>query len=79
MRGAGQTLATTPDCFVEVHVEWHGPWGDSADGILDHFPNDRFHRFVASESEPDFTPLERSTHLLDRRFFLIAIAKPSGS
>ena len=79
LRGAGQTLATTPDCFVEVHVEWLGAWGDSVDGILDHFPNDKFHRFVASENEPDFTPLERSTHLLDRRFFLIAIAKPSGS
>ena len=75
LRGAARTLATTPDCFVEVHVDWLGAWGDTVDTILNFFGKDRYDRFVASEGEPEFTRLENAAHLLGRRFFLVAIAK----
>ncbi len=75
LRGAARTLATTPDCFVEVHVDWLGAWGDTVDTILNFFGKDRYDRFVASEGEPEFTRLENAAHLLGQRFFLVAIAK----
>ena len=75
LRGAARTLATTPDCFLEVHVDWLGAWGDTVDTILNFFGKDRYDRFVASEGEPEFTRLENAAHLLGRRFFLVAIAK----
>ena len=75
LRGAARTLASTPDCFVEVHVEWLGAWGDTVDAILNFFEKDRYDRFVASEGEPEFTHLENAAHLLGQRFFLVAIAK----
>ena len=79
LRGAASTLATTPDCFVEVHVEWLGAWGDTVDAILNFFEKNRYDRFVASEGEPEFTRLENAAHLLGQRFFLVAIAKKKDS
>jgi FkbM family methyltransferase len=71
LQGAQQTLASRPDCFVEVHVgAGLEKFGGSIDKVLSLFPQG--YEFYAAQPEKTFAPLDRRSELLKDRFFLIA-------
>lgn len=77
LRGANDTLARQPDCFVEVHVSCGlERFGASPADVLAFFPSDRFRRVAFSDERP--VPLEiRDSDdlrqaLFRERFFLVA-------
>jgi FkbM family methyltransferase len=79
LRGAQATLATRPDCFVEVHVgAGLEKFGGSVEQVLSLFPDG--YKFYAAAPEGPFTPLDRSGGAVKERFFLIAVhSDPSES
>jgi FkbM family methyltransferase len=82
LKGAVQALRTSPDCFVEVHTGCGlEAFGGSTDLVLDHFPADRYERWVASDDTTahGFTPLHEGDSILRARFFLVALARAATS
>jgi FkbM family methyltransferase len=77
LAGAAGTLAAgATDWFVEVHVgAGLEAFGKTAADVLAFFPPARYARFVASEEERDFVPLESGGRLLASRFFLVALER----
>jgi FkbM family methyltransferase len=76
LRGAPETLARQPDCFVEVHVgAGLEKFGGSAEAVISFFTRSMYDIFVASEDHPEFVPLTPGTGLLLTRFFLLAISR----
>jgi FkbM family methyltransferase len=73
LRGAQQTLAGRPDCFVEVHVKAGlEKFGGSVSEVLSLFPAG--YEFFAAEPDRSFAPLQKDSELLLDRFFLVAIS-----
>lgn len=73
LRGAQKTLATRPDCFVEVHVNAGlEKFGGSVEQVLGLFPTG--FTFLAASPDQGFVPLDRTSGMLLDRFFLVAIA-----
>jgi FkbM family methyltransferase len=73
LRGAKNTLARGPDCFVEVHVNAGlEKFGGSVSQVLSLFPPG--YAFFASVPEGSFLPLREDSGVLRDRFFLVAIA-----
>ena len=76
LRGAPETLAQGPDCYVEVHgglgLE---TFGGSIDTVLSYFPTDRYELFFGTEGSGEFEPLGDTSALLGKRFFLVAVHK----
>jgi FkbM family methyltransferase len=76
LRGAQETLARHPDCFVEVHVgAGLEKFGGCAEAVISFFPRSEYDLFVASEGQSEFVPLGPDTELLLKRFFLLAIGR----
>ncbi len=76
LRGASQTLARRPDCFVEVHVgAGLEKFGGSAEAVISFFPSSEYDIYVASEGHPEFVSLTPDAGLLLTRFFLLAISR----
>ena len=79
LKGAAKTLATNPDCFVEVHVGCGlEAFGDGVDSVLNFFPAERYHLFARSLTEERFSPLKFAHGALadtrtNSRFFLLAL------
>ena len=75
LKGASVTLKTcVSDWFVEVHMNGSlQGFGWNYDQILSFFPPDRYARYLASENARTFLPIEAARHLLNDRFFLVAI------
>ena len=75
LRGAARTLATRPDCCVEVHAGIGlERFGGSAAEVLGYFPDDAYERWVAPEAEPVFRRLSAGECPPEGRFFLVATA-----
>lgn len=74
LAGAASTLLRRPDCFVEVHVEKLGQFGDGVQDVLRHFPERDFACWLAPPGRP-FTPFAPSSPILRQRFFLIAVGR----
>src|SRR5439155_3901718 len=76
LRGASRTLATRPDCFVEVHVgEGLEKFESSADQVLGFFPGDDYDIYLASESQREMKPLAQCRNLMSQRFFMVCLAR----
>lgn len=76
LRGARETLARRPDCYVEVHVGLGlETFGGSVAEVLSSFPEGEYERWIASDAEPGFVPFRDNSPLLTARFFLVALAR----
>lgn len=76
LRGATETLLTSPDCFVEVHVgEGLEKFGGSVAAVEDFFPRDRYELWMASDVHREFIPFALDSAMATERFFLIAVNK----
>ena len=70
--GGLKTLATRPDCFIEVHVgAGLEKFGGSVQQLLSFFPPG--YQFFAAPPENPFGPLSGDSAVLRNRFFLVAI------
>jgi hypothetical protein len=80
LRGAVKTLATGPDCFVEVHVgAGLERFGGSVADLLRFFPKEQFTLHVHSESHRQPVLLASApVELLKTRFFLTAVSHVNG-
>ena len=76
LQGARKTLASLPDCFVEVHVgAGLETFGGSVERVLSLFPAG--YEFFIAPPEAPFVPLRKDSSVLRNRFFLVAIhARP---
>jgi FkbM family methyltransferase len=73
LRGAQNTLANKPDCFVEVHVKAGlEKFGGSVTQVLRSFPAG--YEFFAAPPDQAFVPLDMESEVLLDRFFLVAVA-----
>ena len=76
LRGARDSLAQQPDCFVEVHAGVGlERLGGTADDVLGFFPPEAYDRFISREENGEFVPLARGAVLPSTRFFLVAIGR----
>jgi FkbM family methyltransferase len=76
LNGAKETLASFPDCFVEVHIGKIENYGATAEIIVGYFPREKYRLFVRVEDEEEaFRELEEGGTLPSMRFFLLAIAR----
>ena len=76
LRGAGVTLQSNPDCFVEVHVGCGlESFGGSVENVAHFFPLEKYDLLMASEASHDFVPFDLSSEMAEDRFFLLALAK----
>jgi FkbM family methyltransferase len=76
LRGAAATLASRPDCYVEVHVGEGLERFGSVDEVLAHFPDETYAKWVADlDAGQGFVPYAPDLPLLARRFMLVAIAR----
>jgi FkbM family methyltransferase len=74
--GAKETMASFPDCFVEVHIGKIENYGATAEIIVAYFPRERYRLYVRIEEEEEaFRELEAGDALPNVRFFLLAIAR----
>lgn len=76
--GAAATLASHPDCFIEVHVGMGlEKFGGSVEEVLRNFPSDRYDRFIApaGPAHAVFIPWTPESRITLERFHLIALAK----
>ena len=73
--GASKTLATFPDCFVEVHIGKIENYGATAETILTYFPRTQYSLFTRTEEDETFRDLQAGDSLPTVRFFLLAISK----
>jgi FkbM family methyltransferase len=75
LRGAAETLRTSPDCFVEVHVnEGLEEFGGSVTSVAKFFPPDEYNLWMASEAHRQFVPFAPDSAMIMDRFFLIAVS-----
>jgi len=73
LRGGQRTLATKPDCFVEVHVNAGlEKFGGSVEQVFSLFPVG--YEFFAAPPSRAFIPWDEARDLARDRFFLVAIA-----
>jgi FkbM family methyltransferase len=79
LEGARATLAQTPDCFIEVHLqEGLERFGGSTEKVLSFFPTDRYELYFSEFGKDGvFRPIEKHTELPQVRFFLVALARSS--
>lgn len=83
LRGAAHTLAAgNTDFFVEVHVGHGLESHSSATAVIEHFDPNRF-QLLASPAHKErdsysFEPLDEHPELIERRFFLVALAHDGG-
>lgn len=76
LAGSQETLATFPDCFVEVHVGKMESYHTDAMSIVACFPKEHYHLFWRLDEEGhSFRQLHEGDPLPTVRFFLIAISK----
>ncbi|HEX8201632.1 MAG TPA: FkbM family methyltransferase [Isosphaeraceae bacterium] len=76
LRGARETLARRPDCYIEVHVGVGlEALGGSVREVLSFFPEAAYERFIASDAAPAFAPLQPDSGAMRGRFFLVAMAR----
>lgn len=74
--GARDTLASHPDCFIEVHVGKIEKYGATAETILSYFPRELYRLFMREDEEGKaFREVHPGETLPNERFFLIAVAK----
>jgi FkbM family methyltransferase len=79
LKGAAKTLATNPDCFVEVHVGCGlEAFGDGVVSVLNFFRAERYQLLARSLTEERFSPLKFAHGALadtrtNSRFFLLAL------
>lgn len=80
LKGAAETLASAPDCYVEVHQGCGlENYGGSVAGVLAAFPADRYALHICAQEGGSFNPLTPSSALPQSRFFLVALARSSAS
>jgi FkbM family methyltransferase len=76
LRGATKTLQQPADWYVEVHVgEGLENEGATWQEILEFFDPVRFRLLIGTEESPEFTAFDPYSHLLEHRFFLVALHK----
>jgi FkbM family methyltransferase len=76
LRGASRTLATRPDCFVEVHVGKGLERFGSVTEVLSHFPEAHYERWASPiDANPALVPYDASLPFVRERFMLVAIAR----
>jgi len=77
LSGATAVLASGADFFVELHAGCGlEALGGSVDGVLAHFPTDRYRLLIRAEGPHAFQAFTRDTPLLRERCFLLAVATP---
>lgn len=82
LKGAQRTLdLARPDCFVEVHVAAGLElFGGSIQGVLAHFPADRYDVFVRDAAdEAEFKPAGSDVVARMSRFFVVALARRNAA
>jgi FkbM family methyltransferase len=76
LRGASRTLATRPDCFVEVHsgigLE---EFGGSVDELITHFPPHSYTLMYYTESRDQMVNATAEELPRQKRFFLLALRR----
>ena len=76
LRGARETLAGRPDCFVEVHTAVGlEKFGGSVSEVASFFPADTYDLYMASDLEPNPLRYQAGHRLTQTRFYLTAVAK----
>jgi FkbM family methyltransferase len=76
LRGAQRTLASAPDCFIEVHVRpGLERYGDSVADLLGFFSRPLYTLYVAAEHGEELHSIELGTSPLDNRFLLVALSQ----
>jgi FkbM family methyltransferase len=76
LMGANKTLATFPDCFVEVHIGKLENYGVDAAKILSYFSREHYRLYWKLDREKEeFEEFLTSTPMPTERFFLLAIAR----
>ena len=78
LHGAADTLAHRPICFVEVHVgEGLEDFGDSADALIEFFPESVYDRYLSDETRREPFPFDAPTYaaMSTERFFFTAVPK----
>lgn len=76
LRGGSETMASKPDCFIEIHVGCGlENEGGSVAEALSYFPAQEWNLQIASDDAREFVPFAPGHPLLAQRFFLIASAK----
>jgi FkbM family methyltransferase len=80
LKGASVTREKcVSDWFVEVHMNGSlQGFGWTYEQILQFFPPERYSRFIASENERVFQSINAAQHLLNDRFFFVAIDNRRG-
>jgi FkbM family methyltransferase len=75
LEGAKQTLASTADWFVEVHVGCGlEKYGGSAREIMSYFPDDRYQCFIWNlDTEQTPQPFPFNASVFDKRFAVVAL------
>ena len=75
--GASETLESTPDVYVEVHVnEGLETYGHGARDVLSFFSPARYATYVCPRGDEDFVPVENAdASLFERMFLLVALSK----
>lgn len=82
LQGAQRTLQSgSPDCFVEVHVAAGlETFGGTIAGVLAHFPAEHYDVYMRTgDEQAEFVPVNADVTKQLRRFFLVALARRSGS
>jgi FkbM family methyltransferase len=83
LAGASKTLSRRPDCCVEVHVNGGlEQFGETAQSIIERFPERDYDRYIAGESARVegatgriFAPYAAGSPALQERFHLLALAR----
>ncbi len=67
-----------PDCFVEVHTKIGlEKLGGSVEKLVSYFPRSCYQLLACDERDSTFRKITSLGHLPKRRFFLVALARPS--
>ncbi|WP_394848556.1 FkbM family methyltransferase [Pendulispora brunnea] len=75
LRGAKEALARKPDCFIEVHVGAGLEKFGSLDELLSFFPTSDYELLMRQEEDKAFRPFDRTSSVVEDRFFLVALAR----
>jgi hypothetical protein len=75
--GASKTLESTPDVYVEVHVNWGlERYGHEARDVLSFFSPQQYTTYVCPREGEDFVSVEDAEpSLFKRMFLLVALSK----
>jgi FkbM family methyltransferase len=72
LAGASKTLAQSPDCFIEVHVNAGlEKFGGTVSQVLSYFPSG--YDFFAAQPDRAFAPFDERSVMTRDRFFLVAL------